>query len=47
MLEGLGASVREVVACFQPVHGAYHAHGHDHGHSHHHGHGHDHHHNHD
>ncbi len=47
MLEGLGASVREVLARFQPVHGAYHAHGHDHGHSHHHGHGHDHHHNHD
>jgi len=36
MLEGLGASVREVVARFQPVHGAYHAHGHDHGHGHHH-----------
>ena len=30
MLEGLGASVREVVARFQPVHGAYHAHGHHH-----------------
>ncbi|MCO5089794.1 urease accessory protein UreE [Bosea sp. (in: a-proteobacteria)] len=29
MLEGLGASVREVVACFQPVHGAYHHHHHD------------------
>lgn len=43
MLEGLGASVREVVSRFQPVHGAYHAHGHDHGHHHHHGH-HDHHH---
>ena len=51
MLEGLGASVREVVARFQPVHGAYHAHGHDHGHSHSHhhdhGHGHGHHHHHD
>lgn len=51
MLEGLGASVREVVARFQPVHGAYHAHGHDHGHSqahHHHDHGHAHgHHHHD
>lgn len=51
MLEGLGASVREVVARFQPVHGAYHAHGHDHGHGHvhHHGHshGHGHHHHHD
>nr|WP_047576794.1 urease accessory protein UreE [Methylobacterium sp. ZNC0032] len=42
MLEGLGASVREVVACFQPVHGAYHAQGHDHGHSHAHGHHHHH-----
>jgi urease accessory protein len=51
MLEGLGASVREVVACFQPVHGAYHVHGQDHGHDHghHHGHAHDqgHHHRHD
>ncbi|MGX1743714.1 urease accessory protein UreE [Bosea sp. NPDC055353] len=51
MLEGLGASVRAVVARFQPVHGAYHAHGHDHGHSpahhHDHGHGHGHHHHHD
>lgn len=36
MLEGLGASVREIVARFQPVHGAYHAHGHDQGHGHHH-----------
>ena len=42
MLEGLGASVREVVARFQPVHGAYHAHGHDHDHGHSHGHDHDH-----
>ena len=41
MLEGLGATLREVVARFQPVHGAYHAHGSDHGHGH--G-GHDHHH---
>ena len=51
MLEGLGASVREVVARFQPVHGAYHAHGHDHGHTHahrhDHGHEHGHHHHHD
>lgn len=48
MLEGLGASVREIVARFQPVHGAYHAHGHDHGHSHghDHDHGHEHHHQH-
>lgn len=49
MLEGLGASVGEVVARFQPVHGAYHAHGHDHGHhhDHDHDHAHDHHHHHD
>ncbi|RYE32942.1 MAG: urease accessory protein UreE [Hyphomicrobiales bacterium] len=49
MLEGLGASVREVVARFQPVHGAYHAPAHDHSHAHHHdhGHGHGHHHHHD
>ncbi|TWG97019.1 urease accessory protein [Mesorhizobium sp. J18] len=30
MLEGLGATVREAVEPFQPVHGAYHAHGHAH-----------------
>lgn len=49
MLEGLGASIREVTARFQPVHGAYHAHGHDHGPADHHdhGHGHGHHHHHD
>ncbi|WP_353186213.1 urease accessory protein UreE [Bosea sp. (in: a-proteobacteria)] len=47
MLEGLGASVRDVVARFQPVHGAYHAHGHDRGHAHHHDHGHAHGHHHD
>jgi urease accessory protein len=42
MLEGLGATVTEVVEQFQPVHGAYH--GHDHGHTHEHGsHGHHHH----
>ena len=44
MLEGLGASVREITAPFQPVRGAYHSHGsHDHGsHDHgHHGHSHD------
>jgi urease accessory protein len=29
MLEGLGACVREVVAGFQPLHGAYHHHHHD------------------
>jgi urease accessory protein len=45
MLEGLGATVREVTEAFQPVRGAYHAHGghsqgHDHGH-HDHGHSHD------
>lgn len=40
MLEGLGATVRDVEEPFQPARGAYHAHGghshgHDHGHSHH------------
>ena len=43
MLEGLGASVRDVEEPFQPARGAYHAHGghshgheaHDHGHQHH------------
>jgi urease accessory protein len=41
MLEGLGATVMEVIEQFQPVHGAYH--GHDHGHTHVHGlHGHHH-----
>lgn len=47
MLEGLGATVTDVEAAFQPVRGAYHGHGgHDHGHGHdgHHHHGHDHHH---
>jgi urease accessory protein len=34
MLEGLGAGVREVVAGFEPVRGAYSGHGHGHGHSH-------------
>jgi urease accessory protein len=48
MLEGLGATVEEVVEPFQPVHGAYHSHGHAHdhglGHGHEHGaHGHHHH----
>jgi len=33
MLEGLGASVTDVIERFQPVHGAYHNHGHDHGHA--------------
>jgi len=39
MLIGLGAMLTDIVAPFQPVHGAYHGHGHavhDHGHSHHH-----------
>ena len=37
MLEGLGATVREVEEPFQPARGAYHAHGgHSHGHDHHH-----------
>lgn len=38
MLEGLGASVADVMEPFQPVRGAYSGHGHDH--AHHHGHGH-------
>lgn len=42
MLEGLGATVVEVVEAFHPVHGAYSGHGHGHGHEH--GHEHDHHH---
>ncbi|RWA71885.1 urease accessory protein UreE [Mesorhizobium sp.] len=50
MLEGLGATVSEVLMPFDPVRGAYSGHGHDHGHDHHghdhhdHGHSHDHHH---
>ncbi len=41
MLEGLGASVRDVEEPFQPARGAYHSHGgHSHGHDHH-GHHHD------
>jgi urease accessory protein len=58
MLEGLGATVTEVIEPFHPVHGAYHSHGshsahnhasHDHGHSHgsHAHHGDDHHHDHE
>ncbi|MEO5322948.1 urease accessory protein UreE [Mesorhizobium sp. CC13] len=46
MLEGLGASVTDIVAPFEPVRGAYSGHGHDHGHNHgrdHHHHGHHHH----
>lgn len=43
MLEGLGATVTEIAAKFQPVRGAYHAHGgHSHGHGSHDHHGHDH-----
>lgn len=42
MLEGLGAGVRDVVAGFEPVRGAYSGHGLSHGHEHHHGHDHDH-----
>lgn len=46
MLEGLGATVHEIVAPFNPVRGAYdaqgHGHSHDHGHSHSHDHKHDH-----
>jgi urease accessory protein len=37
MLEGLGATVTEVIGQFQPVHGAYHSHEHGHGHGHEHG----------
>ena len=41
MLEGLGATVSDVEAPFQPARGAYHGHvGHDHGHEHGHDHGH-------
>jgi len=36
MLEGLGASVVDVVEPFSPVRGAYGGHSHDHGHGHHH-----------
>lgn len=57
MLEGLGATVTDVVAIFSPLRGAYsgghshhdhggHSHGHDHAHGHDHGHEHDHHHHH-
>ncbi|TKT82417.1 urease accessory protein UreE [Aquamicrobium sp. LC103] len=51
MLEGLGATVREIVGSFEPVRGAYSGHGHSHGHDHHHhdhdhGHEHGHHHHH-
>ena len=44
MLEGLGATVTDILAPFEPVRGAYsgHGHGHDHGHDHDHGHHHDH-----
>jgi urease accessory protein len=45
MLEGLGATVIDVVEPFTPVRGAYSGHGHDdhgHSHDHHHDHGHDH-----
>ncbi|WHA41897.1 urease accessory protein UreE [Agrobacterium larrymoorei] len=45
MLEGLGATVRDVEEPFQPARGAYHAHG-GHSHGHHHDHGQDHHHDH-
>lgn len=41
MLEGLGASVVDIVAPFEPVRGAYSGHGHDHA-THDHGHGHTH-----
>jgi urease accessory protein len=38
MLEGLGATVADVVEPFSPVRGAYSGHGHSHGHDHHHHH---------
>jgi urease accessory protein len=47
MLEGLGATVTDVVEPFTPVRGAYSGHGHAHGHDDHHGHDHGHHHGHD
>lgn len=37
MLEGLGATVSDIVAPFEPVRGAYSGHGHGHGHNHDHG----------
>jgi urease accessory protein len=46
MLEGLGATVADVVEPFSPVRGAYSGHGHDHGDHGHDHHGHDHHHEH-
>jgi urease accessory protein len=43
MLEGLGATVTDVIETFSPVHGAYHGHGtHNHSHDHHEHHHHDH-----
>ncbi|MDH4986731.1 urease accessory protein UreE [Aminobacter anthyllidis] len=42
MLEGLGATVTDILAPFEPVRGAYSGHGHDHGPSHDHGHAHGH-----
>ncbi|MBN9069686.1 MAG: urease accessory protein UreE [Rhizobiales bacterium] len=39
MLEGLGATVTELIEQFQPIHGAYHSHDHGHGHDHTHEHG--------
>jgi urease accessory protein len=47
MLEGLGATVTDVVEPFTPVRGAYSGHAHDHGHHDHDHHGHDHDHEHD
>ena len=42
MLIGLGATVREITAPFNPLRGAYSGHGHQHGHDHKHDHAHDH-----
>ncbi|MEJ6784033.1 urease accessory protein UreE [Aminobacter sp. Piv2-1] len=44
MLEGLGATVTDIAAPFEPVRGAYSGHDHDHGHHHGHDHGNGHHH---
>ncbi|ODT06147.1 MAG: urease accessory protein UreE [Mesorhizobium sp. SCN 65-20] len=42
MLEGLGATVTDILERFEPVRGAYSGHGHSHDHAHSHGHAHDH-----
>jgi urease accessory protein len=47
MLEGLGATMKDIRAPFSPVRGAYHSHGQSHDHQHDHSHSHGHHHGHD